>query len=142
MEDPFNNATQVCMYHSSGFGHIISGIRCRSARNLPDQCFCWDGVCGYPYISFKSIMRRLLLNREKIEDYYDNNYIWRIDDIDGSNITAKFSLINNRIFLPIEILVQSLNHNFGSRKNYVRQKYSIIQFEPSDPFLLRSSNLH
>merc|ERR1719244_879484 len=45
VKDPQHNATSTCSFHNGGFGQATTGIRCRTSRNFPEECFCWDKVC-------------------------------------------------------------------------------------------------
>ena len=138
IENPNDNIRRDCMFHSSGVGHTVYGIRCRSSKSLPEECFCWDGVCTQPYLTFQNILKKLLDHKEELEELYEGFYSWNIVDTSGFQINSTFKFVNNQILLPVEIFIEDIGHFQGSRNETVRLKYSIIQFEPSNQFSLRN----
>ena len=40
--------------------HFDVGVRCKSSDRLPEECFCWDGVCSHPYMTYYHILTTLV----------------------------------------------------------------------------------
>merc|ERR1711892_63441 len=66
VEDPLENASSTCMMHTPGVGHATTGVRCKTSRNLPEECFCWDGLCKHPFLPFYSLVNKLLKQKEDL----------------------------------------------------------------------------
>ena len=60
VKDPLRNASSDCTFHSNGMGLATTGVRCKSSRNLPEECFCWDGICSHPFMPFHSVVNKCL----------------------------------------------------------------------------------
>ena len=110
IEDPLENVTKVCLFHSSGVGMTINGLRCRKSQNLPEECFCWDGNCSHPYLSFHKIIKMLLGHTDELKQEYQSFYSWNIFNENGVSINATFKLVNNRVFLPIDIFIEDFDN--------------------------------
>ena len=49
------NSSSSCSFHTGGWGHATAGVRCRTSRNFPEECFCWDKLCSYPYFPLHKV---------------------------------------------------------------------------------------
>ena len=132
IEDPHDNATSTCMMHNSGFGHATTGVRCKTSRNLPEECFCWDGLCTHPFLPFYSLVNKLVKQRERLTENHPGYFSWNIEN-NGMKINSTFHLVNERFLFPLELFVEGYGYILGSKREVARLKYSIIQFEPLIP---------
>ena len=94
--------------------------RCRTSRNFPEECFCWDRVCGHPYLPIHKLFMKLKTHGEEFKQIYpgenrtkrsffdsililffDSIYLiigmfsWKVDQRD-MKINATFKMIMNR----------------------------------------------
>ena len=136
VEDPLENATSTCILQTTGYGHATTGVRCKTSRNLPEDCFCWDGLCKHPYLPYYSVVNRLLKQKVNLQTNHPGYFSWEVDSND-IKINATFHIVNDRFLSPLEIYVSSVGYLLGSKREVAHLKYSIIQFEPSDPYSLR-----
>ena len=49
---------------------ILFFIRCRTSRNFPEECFCWDRVCAHPYLPLHKIFMKLKSQGEEFKQIY------------------------------------------------------------------------
>ena len=136
VEDPLENATSTCILQTTGHGHASTGVRCKTSQNLPEECFCWDGLCKHPYLPYYSVVNKLLKQKDNLQTNHPGYFSWEINS-NGIEINSTFHLVSDRFLSPLEIYVSGPGYLLGSKRDVARLKYSIIQFEPSDPYSLR-----
>ena len=139
VKDPKRNATSDCTFHTSGFGLATTGVRCKSSRKLPEECFCWDGVCSHPFLPFYMLVNKLLKWGENLVESHPGFLLWQMDR-DGIKMNATFTVVDDRYLFPVMISVEGKGYILGSKLDVARLKYSTIQFQPSDPVDLRQHN--
>ena len=44
--------------------------RCRTSRNFPEECFCWDRVCAHPYLPLHKIFMKLKSQGEEFKQIF------------------------------------------------------------------------
>ena len=79
--DPLRNATSECSFYSNGFGLSMTGVRCRVSQHLPEECFCWDGICNHAYLPFKYILTFLQVEN-MIELENSRVAVWKMTEED------------------------------------------------------------
>ena len=131
VKDPWRNASSMCRYHPGGSGLASTGVRCRSSLSLPQDCFCWDGVCSHPFLPFHSLVNKLWKLGEDLVESQHGFLLWRLDT-EEIKINATFSLMDGRYLFPVVIFIEGEGYSLGSRLGTARLKYSIIQFQPSE----------
>ena len=51
----------ILLFHQSNLKiTLMLGVRCKSSDRLPEECFCWDGVCSHPYMTYYHILTTLV----------------------------------------------------------------------------------
>ncbi|XP_023323540.1 uncharacterized protein LOC111697687 isoform X3 [Eurytemora carolleeae] len=135
--DPRRNATSSCSMYTGGFGHATTGVRCRLSRNLPQECFCWDGLCLYPFYTLSSTVQQLVSKNGKVTKLGNSLLRWRVEE-ESLEINAIFRLVG-QLILPLEVEVKGFGYSLGTLKIDERAhiKYSVIQFEPMERIKLR-----
>jgi len=133
--DPRRNATSSCSMYTGGFGHATTGVRCRLSRNLPQECFCWDGLCLYPFLPISSIIHQLVTQNGEVEHLGTDLYSWKLE---GGNlrILSVFRLVD-RLLRPVQVEVSGLGYNLGSKDDRAHISCNILQFEPTGSMKLR-----
>ena len=104
-----------------------TGVMCKSSRNLPEECFCWDGICSHPFLPFHTVVNKLLNMGEDLVESHPGFLLWRMES-DELKINATFSLIEDRYLFPLVITIEGSGYSLGSKQNIVKLKYSPIQF--------------
>ena len=112
-------------------------MRCRASSRLPEDCFCWDGVCSHPYTTYYTILTSLLtIGQDSLVELEGNLLGWSV--VTGEmNITARLSLQPHNILFPLEITVEKFGRIMSnSKQDHIRIRYSTIQFQPADKLTL------
>ena len=99
-------------FQKVSFCKIRNISRCRTSRNFPEECFCWDRVCGHPSLPIHKLFMKLKTHGEEFKQIYpgekrtkrsffDSIYLilgmfsWKVDQRD-MKINATFKMIMNR----------------------------------------------
>ena len=128
--DPLRNATSECSFNSNGMGLSITGVRCRVSQHLPEECFCWDGVCNHAYLPFKSILA-ILEVQDMLELETSGVVVWKMAEED-LDIRATFRVVDDRFLFPLEINIEGDGYRLGSSQQDVKLKYFVLQYIPKN----------
>ena len=127
VKDPQHNATSTCSFHTGGFGHATTGIRCRTSRNYPEECFCWDKVCRHPYLPVHKIFLKFTSHGGEFKESFPGLFSWSIEKSD-LKLNATFKVIRNKFLYPLEIFVEGFGYAIGSKQDTAKLKYSVLLF--------------
>ena len=120
--DPLRNATSTCTMHTNGFGFTTTGVRCRTNRNLPQECFCWDGICSHPYYPLARLPGPPA--RATLHPQAGGLLAWTYpdplgppggDNPDRLAITATFRLVSGSWLLPLAMVVRGAAYSLGAQ---------------------------
>lgn len=150
VQDPLRNATSTCTLHTNGFGFATTGVRCRTSRNLPHECFCWDGICSHPYYPLSRLLAPLARATLRPRG---NTLIWTFPDPQGPpvgdnpdrlTISASLRLVSGSWLLPLELTIRGAAYSLGAHttqgeKEWARLRYTVLQFRPLTPSSLLPS---
>ena len=63
-------------------------FRCRTSRNFPEECFCWDRICSHPYMALHKIFMKLKSQGEEFKQMFPGILIKENEE----NFTKLFKL--------------------------------------------------
>merc|ERR1711892_30537 len=132
VKDPQHNATSTCSFHTGGFGQATTGIRCRTSRNFPEECFCWDKVCKHPYMPLHKVFLKFTSQGGDFKQIFPGLFTWNVEKQD-LKLNATFKVVRNKFLYPLDISVEGFGYAIGSKQDTARLKYSVILFQPEDP---------
>ena len=132
VKDPQHNATSTCSFHTGGFGQATTGIRCRTSRNFPEECFCWDKVCKHPYLPLHKVFLKFTSQGGDFKQIFPGLFTWNVEKQD-LKLNATFKVVRNKFLYPLDISIEGFGYAIGSKQDTARLKYSVILFQPEDP---------
>ena len=140
VKDPQHNATSTCSFHNGGFGQATTGIRCRTSRNFPEECFCWDKVCKHPYLPLHKVFMKFTSQGGDFKQIFPGIFTWIIEKQD-LKLNATFKIVRNKFLYPLDINIEGFGYAIGSKQDTAKIKYSVILFQPEDPDPISSGHV-